>query len=221
MTSEEAIRARHSVRQFLPQPLSPRQVEALTQAVEACRRESGLHIQLVLDEPEAFSGPIARYGRFRGVTHYLALAGPQSAHLEEACGYQGEKLVLLAQQMGLNTCWVGLTYSKGKVRCSIDPGEKLVCLIALGHGATQGSPRRSKTPDQVSQSHCPAPSWFRRGVEAALLAPTALNRQRFRLTLQADGVRAQAGRGPWAKLDLGIVKYHFEVGAGKENVRWV
>jgi hypothetical protein len=220
MTTEEAILARHSVRQFLPQALTPHQAEALTQAVETCNRESGLHIQLVLDEPDAFSGRIARYGHFRGVTHYLALVGPQNARLEESCGYQGEKLVLLAQQLGLNTCWVGLTYSRKKVRCAVGPGEKLVCVIALGHGVTQGSPRRSKSPDKVSRTDRPAPDWFRRGVEAALLAPTAVNQQKFLLTLRGDQVAAQAGRGLWTRLDLGIVKYHFEVGAGTEHFRW-
>ena len=60
----------------------------------------------------------------------------------------------------------------------------------------------------------------KKGVEAALLAPTAVNQQKFYLTLDGNKVKAKAGLGPCAKMDLGIVKYHFELGAGKENFEW-
>ena len=66
------------------------------------------------------------------------------------------------------------------------------------------------------------PDWFRAGVEAAMTAPTAINQQKFMLTLMRDGatVKAAAGLGPYAKMDLGIVKYHFEIGAGDHPFRW-
>ena len=64
------------------------------------------------------------------------------------------------------------------------------------------------------------PEWFRRGVQAALLAPTAMNQQKFTFTLQGDTVSAKAGTGFYSKVDLGIAKYHFEIGAGTENFRW-
>ena len=64
------------------------------------------------------------------------------------------------------------------------------------------------------------PDWFGRGVEAALLAPTAMNQQKFLFTLDGSKVSSKAGMGFYTKLDLGIVKYHFEIGAGRENFRW-
>lgn len=86
-----------------------------------CNRESGLHIQLVLDEPRGFGGLPAHYGKFSGVKNYIALIGKKSPNLEEACGYYGEKIVLRAQQLGLNTCWVAMTYSKVKTAFQIAP----------------------------------------------------------------------------------------------------
>lgn len=66
------------------------------------------------------------------------------------------------------------------------------------------------------------PEWFERGVQAALLAPTAMNQQKVRFELLPDGrtVHAQASPGAYTAVDLGIAKYHFEVGAGTENFAW-
>jgi len=66
------------------------------------------------------------------------------------------------------------------------------------------------------------PQWFRNGMEAVLLAPTAINQQRFYFQQVGEhGVKAKALIGPCSKTDLGIVKYHFELGAGKDNFDWV
>ena len=44
--------------------------------------------------------------------NYLVMAAPKGRELEEKVGYYGEKIVILAQSLGLNTCWAGLTYKK-------------------------------------------------------------------------------------------------------------
>ena len=221
MTELEAIRARHSVRQYWKKPLKPNELAALREAVDACNRESGLHIQLVTNEPKAFEGTMARYGKFSGVANYFALVGRAGPDLQEKCGYWGERLVLKAQMMGLNTCWVALTFSKVKSAYTLHDGEKLAAVISLGHGVTQGTPHKSKTVEEVTKTEEPMPDWFKAGMEAVLLAPTAVNQQKFLFTLWSDGrVSAQPGRAFYAKMDLGIAKYHFEVGAGRENFQW-
>lgn len=221
MTELEAIRARHSVRQYLNKPLKPDELAALRAEVDACNRESGLHIQLVTNEPKAFEGSMAKYGKFSGVQNYFALVGKAGPDLQEKCGYWGERLVLAAQRMGLNTCWVALTFTKVKSAYTLGEGEKLAAVIALGRGATQGVPHKSKPMEAVSKVEGPMPDWFRAGMEAALLAPTAVNQQKFLFTLEEDGrVSAQPGHAFYVKMDLGIAKYHFEVGAGKENFQW-
>lgn len=221
MDINEAIENRHSVRQYADRPVEPEKISALREEIQACNREGGLHMQLVTDEPRAFAGFLAHYGSFRGVSNYIALVGPESAHLEEKCGYFGERVVLKAQQLGLNTCWVALTYSKVKGAYEVGKGEKLALVIALGYGATQGKPHKSKCYDDVAVSNGEPPQWFRDGVEAALLAPTALNQQKFRFTFADGKVAVKSGFGSCVKIDRGIVKYHFEVGSGKGSEIWL
>lgn len=220
MTELEAIRARHSVRQYVAKPLKPDELAGLRAEVDTCNQESGLHIQLVTNEPKAFEGTMARYGKFSGVQNYFALVGKAGPDLQEKCGYWGERLVLKAQMMGLNTCWVALTFTKVKSAYALNEGEKLAAVIAVGHGTTQGATRKSKTMDEVSKLDEPMPDWFRAGMEAVLLAPTAVNQQKFLFTLENGKVSVQPGHAFYVKMDLGIVKYHFEIGAGKENFQW-
>ena len=216
----EAMRARHSVRQYTEEPVAEDAAQALEKEIRQCNKEGGLHIQLVLNEPRAFNGFLAHYGNFRGVRNYIALIGPKGPDLDEKCGYYGERLVLLAQQLGLNTCWAALTYSKVKAVLTIPEGEKLCAVIALGYGQRQGTAHRSKPAEAVTKADGPVPDWFQRGVEAALLAPTAMNQQRFTLTLTDGKASVQAGPGLYTRMDLGIVRYHFELAAGREHCAW-
>ena len=224
----EAIEARHSVRAYKNQPLSEDIVKVLEEEIAKLNREGQLHIQLILDEPKAFQGTLAKYGRFRNVTNYIVMAGRQAHDLDERVGYYGEHLVLLAQTLGLNTCWVGLSYSRIPGTYVLDEGEKIACYIALGYGETQGVGHKIKTVEQVSDVSDITPSWFRKGVEAALLAPTAVNQQKFSfeyLGMKDNRHQVRAKKGfsliGYTRMDLGIAKYHFEIGAGKENFDWV
>ncbi len=216
----QAMKARHSVRSYTDQPIEGEAKEKLLSFIEQCSRESGLHLQLVLNEPNAFDGFMAHYGKFSGVRNYIALAGKRNADLEEACGYYGEKIVLFAQTLGLNTCWVALTYSKKKAGFRLAEGEKLYLVIAIGYGTTGGVPHKSKPRENAMHVQGTPPDWFIKGIDAALLAPTAMNQQKFVFSLKDSAVTAKAGLGFYSKIDLGIAKYHFELGAGIENFRW-
>ena len=177
-----------------------------------------MHVQLFTEEPEAFNANVPHYGQFRGCRNYFAMVGPKEA--DEAVGYYGERLVLLAQELGLNTCWVALTFRRNAVAVEIAEDEKLHVVIALGYGETQGVPHKSKDASAVSNLTADSPAWFRAGVEAALLAPTAINQQKFSFTLNGRRVRARTKLTFYGRMDLGIAKYHFELGAGKENFDW-
>ena len=214
----EAIKARHAVRHFTDQTIEGDVKAALMEKLDACQKASGLNLQLVLDEPRAFAGPLARYGKFQNCKNYLVLAGPRGS--DEAMGYYGQQIVLKAQQLGLNSCWVGLTYGKSKVPVKLEKGQNIRLVVALGYGENQGHDRKSKTLAELCQVQGPMPPWFRQGMEAAMLAPTAINQQQFRFTLRGRKVEAQALTGFFSKVDLGIAKYHFEIGAGPENFDW-
>ena len=227
MTLLEAIQARHSVRAYTGQPLTDADAQALQDKIEQLNREGHLHIQLIRNEPKAFLGPFARYGKFRNVTDYLVMVGVKADDLDERIGYYGEQLVLLAQTLGMNTCWVGLSYTKIPNTYVLNDGEVIQAYISIGYGETQGVSHKIKRIEQVSNVSDSTPDWFRRGVEAALLAPTAINQQKFSFEYlgMIDGhhrVRAKKGFSlvGYTHMDLGIAKYHFEIAAGKENFEW-
>ena len=225
---QEAIEARHSVRAYKDLPLSEEIVKLLEDELVKLNNEGQLHIQLICNEPKAFQGTMAKYGKFRNVNNYLVMAGKKAEDLDERIGYYGEHLVLLAQTLGLNTCWVGLSYSKVPGTYVLEEGEKIACYIAIGYGETQGVGHKIKTVEQVSNASDITPSWFKKGVEAALLAPTAVNQQKFSfehvgVKNNCHQIRAKKGFSMigYTKMDLGIAKYHFEIGAGKVNFEWV
>lgn len=228
MELQEAIHARHSVRAYRETALSEDVVAVLRERIDACNRTGGLHIQLVTDEPKAFMGTLAKYGKFSGVRNYLVMAGRKAGDLDERVGYYGEQLVLLAQTLGLNTCWVGLTYNKVPGTYTLGEDERIACYIAIGYGETQGVSHKTKRPEQVSNVSDLTPEWFRKGVEAALLAPTAVNQQKFHFEyIDACGGsknKVVASRTfslvGYTRMDLGIAKCHFEIGAGTENFEW-
>ena len=227
MTLLEAIKARHSVRRYKDTPLPTDVIETLLQKISEVNAEGGLHIQLVTDEPKAFKSLLC-YGTFSGVRNYFVVAGKKADDLDERAGYYGEQLVLLAQQLGLNTCWAGLTYQKVAGTYALSEGEKIICYIALGYGETQGTERKHRPIREISNASDLTPKWFNRGVEAAQLAPTAFNQQKFfieyvgikegnRHKVKAKTTFSMMG---YTNLDLGIVKLHFEIGAGKGNFEW-
>lgn len=216
----EAIKARHSVRAYKNQPIAADCISALQEEINTCNQEGGLHIQLIMDEPKAFDSRMAHYGKFSGVTNYIALIGQKGTDLEEKCGYYGERLALKAQQLGLNTCWVAMTYKKVPGVFQVNQGEKLTVVIALGYGVHGGAAHKSKDAAAVSNLTTDSPDWFKNGVEAALLAPTAMNQQKFRLEMSGSKVTAKAGVGFYTRVDLGIVKYHFEAAAGTDHFQW-
>lgn len=220
MDLKEAILCRHSVRQYVDEPLTESQIEALQSAIAECNRESGLHIQLVLNEPKAFDSFMAHYGKFSGVSNYIAMIGKKSANLDEQCGYYGEKLVLLAQQLGLNTCWVAMTFRKIASAFQVDKGEKLAIVISIGKGKTEGVPHKSRPASDIASYNGEWPTWFKEGVEASLLAPTAVNQQKFLLQGDGNTVKLTPSKAFFAKVDAGIVRCHFEIGAGTENFHW-
>ena len=236
MSIQEIIKQRHSVRQYIDRKIEMEKRACLTEEVNTINRKAHLQIQILFDEPKCFHSLMAHYGKFSGVQNYIALVGPKAPDLEEKYGYYGEKLVLLAQSLGLNTCWVAMTH--GKSAAQVQKGEKQICLIALGYGRTQGVAHKSKSIEEVAELNKPMPEWFKMGMESVLLAPTAMNQQKFKFalsgqtdsspvsgetcTLKDAGKSGEyisafpSGIGLYTKVDLGIVKYHFEAVTGRK-----
>jgi hypothetical protein len=224
MTIDEAVFARHSVRRFTSTPLTKDQVEELQSRITRLNENFALHMQLVVNDDVAFSGRLAHYGSFRNVKNFIALAGVKSvagceAPLDERVGYAAADIVLLAQTLGLNTCIVGLTFKKSP-SIEIDDGEKLELVIAIGNGETQGVQHPMKPVTRIAPDYDESPDWFKKGIDYVMHAPSALNQFKAKFTVDEGGrVLAESRFGFFTKIDLGIFKYFFEIGSGKEIFR--
>mgnify|MGYP000715517988 FL=1 len=214
MTILEAMRARHAVRSYKDKKIEESVIKELQEEINRCNKKGNLSIQLIRNDTNVFKGLMANFVGFRGVSNYIALVGESNENLEEKAGYYGQRIALKAQQLGLNTCWAASTYKNQKCKASIGKNEKLVCVMAIGYGATQGVPHKSKTIAQLCRVENDIPDWFRNGMIAAALAPTAQNKQDFLIVLNGEKVQFEVKESKYSKIDLGIIKYHFETGAG-------
>ena len=207
----ELMKERHSVRQYKATPIESEKRKEINQCIAQINSESGLNMQVFYDEPRCFDSFMAHYGKFENVSNYIAIVGTKQQ--QEAAGYYGEKLVLKCQELGLNTCWVAMTH--GKTKAVTGKGQKLLIVISLGYGETQGVSHKSKPIAQLSNAD-KKEDWFEKGIEAVALAPTAVNQQKFLFELKNGTVTAKALNGFYTKIDLGIAKYHFEAVSGHE-----
>lgn len=207
----DLMKERHSVRQYSDKKIDGDVKTKLDTYVASINEESGLSMQIFYNEPNCFNSMLAHYGKFSNVKNYIAIVGKKEE--QEKSGYYGEKLVLKCQELGLNTCWVALTH--GKVNVQTKPQQKLLILIALGYGTNTGVAHKSKAIKELCKEDA-YPEWFMKGMEAVSLAPTAMNQQKFLFEMKNGQVYAKALRGFYSKIDLGIVKYHFEAVTGHE-----
>ncbi|MCD8372215.1 MAG: nitroreductase [Clostridia bacterium] len=224
MNIMEAINTRHSVRKYSDKPIENEKLNILNSLIAECNKDGGLNIQLITNENKGFGGMMAKMCGFGGVKNYIAVVGKDDAATAQKLGYYGEKIVLQAQTLGLNTCWAAGAFKKVKNVFTVGEGEKAACGIAVGYGAEQGKPHKCKDIKEVAEGEN-LPDWFINGINAALLAPTGMNMQNFKFTLVdaegKKGVRAQTTGGMCGDLNTGIAMYHFEVAAGKENFNWI
>lgn len=205
----DLMKKRHSVRQYSDKKIDGDVKTKLDTYVASINEESGLSMQIFYNEPNCFNSMLAHYGKFSNVKNYIAIVGKKEE--QEKAGYYGEKLVLKCQELGLNTCWVALTH--GKVNVQTKPQQKLLILIALGYGTNTGVAHKSKPIKELCKEDA-YPEWFMKGMEAVSLAPTAMNQQKFLFEMKNGQVYAKALMGFYSKIDLGIVKYHFEAVTG-------
>ena len=216
MDMKEAMKARHMVRKYTDRAIPADIVDKLNKRVRMNNELHGLSIRLMTNDKTAVPG-VVRLILAKGVNNFFIMAGADGA--DELCGYCGADLMLYAQTLGLNTWWVGGTYNR-KGAQEKSEGAKPVGIIAVGYGQTQGVPHKTKTAEQVSSYDGEAPQWFKDGIEAALLAPTALAKQVFTISGTDNKVSISCDNGIFTGVDTGLVKYHFELGAGKDNFEW-
>jgi len=208
----EAIKNRHAVRNYEDKKIDPKKTKLLKAELSELNEMGNLHLQFIEDAGNTFNKLLNKAMGLGSAPSVIACVGLDDDTLDERVGYYGELFVLYAQSIGLNTCWAG-TFNRKNIAADIGSGEKLVIVIAIGYGANQGKQHKSKTPDQVTAGKTDRPYWFNYGVEMALLAPTAVNQQKFEISYENGEASIRDKGGILSKVDLGIVKYHFEAGS--------
>ena len=199
MTMKVAMHERHMVRKYLDKPIPADIVETLNDRIRKLNNDHGIEMKLITEDKSAFS-TVVRLILAKGVRNYIILAGKEADDLSEKLGYASADIMLFAQTLGLNTWWVGGTFNRG-IQSQVSPDDKVIGVVAIGYGATQGIPHKSKKPEEVSSYIGETPKWNIIG-------------DGNRVAITCEG-------GIFAGANLGLVKYHFEIGAGKENFEWV
>ncbi len=220
MTLQEAMRERHTVRKFKNEPLSSEVADKLCERCKRLNQEHGVSIKFMQGDKKAIPG-LLKLIMTKGVNNYFILSGPDVAGIDEKIGYCSADLMLYAQTLGLNTWWVGGMYSKANAKKNVDEHMKAIGVLIVGYGETNGIAHKSKEIQDVASYEGDMPDWFKAGVEAALLAPTGMNRQEFTIKGSGNKVSMTVPDEAFAEADLGISKYHFELGAGKDKFTWI
>lgn len=211
---------RHTVRKYLDKPLDMDLIGLLNNRIERNNCVYNLTFKLITNNSDGLSS-LARLMSNNSVQNYIILAGKDNSDLDKKIGYCGADLILYAQSLGLNTWWCGGMFNgKNALKHLDNKAVRVNGVIAIGYGKTQGVPHKSKTADQVSHFKGDAPGWFKSGIKALLLAPSALNRQPYIVNGEGNKVSLKVKSGTFSQVDLGIGKYFFELGAGKSNFEW-
>ena len=211
---------RHTVRKYLDKPVDMDLIGLLNDRIERNNCVYNLTFKLITNNSDGLSS-LARLMSNNSVQNYIILAGKDNSDLDKKIGYCGADLILYAQSLGLNTWWCGGMFNgKNALKHLDNKAVRVNGVIAIGYGKTQGVPHKSKTADQVSHFKGDAPGWFKSGIKALLLAPSALNRQPYIVNGEGNKVSLKVKSGTFSQVDLGIGKYFFELGAGKSNFEW-
>lgn len=205
------------------------------------RPYSSARVEFVSEPPDdIFAHSLGIYGNIKNAPSFLAFIGDMSdPHVQEKVGYTGEGIILEATTLGLSTCWVALFYNARKVKSmiSLDRHEKLIAVSPTGYSTEQWTFQRKMMSGfgiNHKRNHLSAivngleepqwDDWARAAVEAARIAPSAVNRQPWKFEIARDGITVStAGHGPEfnisRRLDCGIAMMHIELGALSKEVR--
>jgi hypothetical protein len=214
-----AIPARFSCRAFAG-PSDIAQAAALAYAASRVSFR-GVHIEVTRKNAESLIVPVPFFPRFSGVSEYAAVyADPDLPLARLLCGMAGEALNLEAVGMGLQGCWMTGNFRRGAVPPSANAAEKLMGIIVLGQpapGADKGERKRRPLPVFTQDDPAKWPHWAYAAGEAMRAAPSAMNRQPWKLDFTG---RTLSYAGALDGIDSGIALMHLECAAHAHPRRW-
>ena len=215
-----ATQSRFSVRAYTADPTDA-QLAALRQTASQLSAK-GVRIDVLRDE-HVFTGMFG--AKIKGTSSFAALFSRDAR--PETVGYIGEAFVLECTALGLQTCWLGVSFSKQSLHNAIKlrQGEKLVCIISMGQCAEGYVARKRRTVAELTEitdeQFANLPEWKRCAVACARMAPSAINAQPWSFDTDGPGIGVEnaSWNFGWGRLDCGIAMLHIELGAAHCGVR--
>lgn len=226
MTILEAINLRKSRRTYLQSSIDKDKINKIEEFIKQYNHLSGLSIKFAEDGSTSFNGLRKSYGMFKNVRSVIILKGNRNdVHLKEKTGYYGELLILEATKLELGTCWVGATFDKKDKIFNLEESEELICIITIGNVAPETSVKENLIHKVTHRKYRALeyfynsdtnelPQWFIEGIRAIQIAPSANNRQAYRVEYKKDKATIKIEeKSVYDLIDLGIAKAHFEIAA--------
>lgn len=230
----EAISLRSSRRKYERRRIEQEKLDRISSLLDELNggQDSCRVLLLRKHDGSAFSGIGGSYGAIGGAPSLLVfLVNATAPDGYARIGYHGEAVVLEAVSEGLVTCWVSGMFSRDGVAGSIETAanERIVAVSPLGYSGEKkafsermlsglaGSKRRKPLEELVDGDVSRWPEWARSAVEAARLAPSAMNRQPWLFRYGGEALSVEpagsSSRNASKSLDCGIALRHLEVGA--------
>lgn len=231
----KVIETRRSRRGFDQKPLEPKSLSQMAAACENFRPFPNARSVLITESPDSvFKGAIGPYGKVKGAPAFIAFIGNMdSPNVYEQVGYTGEGIILEAEALNLATCWVA-GFFKRKVVASltdISRNERILAVTPVGYALKRPSfgeklmtgfgltHKRKALSDLVTGlGESEWPQWIKAALEAARIAPSAVNRQPWRFDVANNSITVSVNTSGWEyglskRLCCGIAMLHIEVAA--------
>ena len=222
----ELMRTRRSIRKYTTEIIESTLTDQIQEELDKINEESGFYFQIVLNNPQVLGGKLVSL-MFENATNVIALVGEDDKSneeklVEEKIGYYGARILLFIHSLGLGTCFVTGTYSRGKSRAFVVENQKLYGVISFGFAdGSEIKPRKSKSIEEISDYELTDPQWYHDGLQGVLLAPTSVNIQPFKFTIKdRNNIHVYPTFGINPVLNCGIAKYFFEKACGTQDYVW-
>jgi hypothetical protein len=237
----EVIWFRRSRRQFDSSPLDPYVLEGLATVCTSFRPFTGVRAVLVNDAADiVFKGIVSHYGKIKGAPAFIAFIGNmEDPNVHEKLGYTGEGIILEATAMKLGTCWVGVSFHAELASrlALIKKHEKVLALTPVGYTSEIwsleekimtgfGITHKRKPLEKLLKGGKEAswPLWVKTALEAARVAPSAVNRQPWRFSTGQNGITISVDNLKDTlhiskRLDCGIAMLHIELASNHCGVK--
>jgi len=205
-----AIPRRFSCRDYLaPAPAAEWAAMEYT-AASVCL--PGIRIALEREGAQDLIFPAPLFPQFKGLAQYaVILADKEAKDAALLGGISGQAFQLELVHQGLQGCWITGNYRRLVATASARPNENILAVMPFGQPRDPEGARKSRR--RILTSFSPDdptlwPYWAYHAAEAMRFAPSAVNRQPWRISFSGHTLRFEGKKRE--SIDTGIALMHLE-----------